>query len=95
MKHWFKEAGFSILVFVIGAAIMILGWWVSMINISVERYSGVNFTSLWSLAGLALIFVGAYLPFASRAVHLRRERKFDQERKEALAREADVDPSAQ
>lgn len=46
----------------VGAALMVTGWWVSMLNMSIDRFSGTDYTNFWTLFGLALIFIGAYLP---------------------------------
>jgi hypothetical protein len=65
--------------FVIGGLIMVGGWWISMLNVSLDKMApSPNFTSGWTLFGLAMIFIGAYLPFMivglrSRFVHKRRE----------------------
>lgn len=67
--------------FIVGGVIMVAGWWISMLNVSLDKMApSPNFTSGWTLFGLALIFVGAYLPFAivglrSRFVHKRQELK--------------------
>jgi hypothetical protein len=58
--------------YLIGAALMVGGWWLSMLNISIDRYSGTDFTNFWTLLGLGLIFVGAYLPFIVIRIRSRR-----------------------
>ncbi|MFN8126461.1 MAG: hypothetical protein U0R64_08155 [Candidatus Nanopelagicales bacterium] len=64
--------------FIAGALLMVGGWWLSMLNISIDRYSGTDFTNLWTIFGLIMIFIGAYLPFMivglrARFVRKRRE----------------------
>lgn len=64
--------------FIAGALLMVGGWWLSMLNISIDRYSGTDFTNFWTILGLVMIFVGAYLPFMivglrARFVRKRRE----------------------
>ena len=48
--------------YIVGAALLVGGWWLSMLNISIDRYQGSDFTNFWTLLGLALIFLGAYMP---------------------------------
>lgn len=46
----------------IGFILLVLGWYISILNISLTRLqSSVLFTK-WALLGLGLILVGAYLP---------------------------------
>ncbi len=64
--------------FIAGALLIVGGWWLSMLNISIDRYSGTDFTNFWTILGLIMIFVGAYLPFMivglrARFVNKRRE----------------------
>lgn len=65
--------------FIAGGLLMVAGWWISMLNIRVDNFQDPDFTSFWTLFGLAIIFVGAYLPFM--IVSLRR--RFVRKRKEA------------
>lgn len=65
--------------FIAGGLLMVAGWWISMLNIRVDNFQDPNFTSFWSLFGLAMIFIGAYLPFM--IVSLRG--RFVRKRKEA------------
>jgi hypothetical protein len=48
--------------YVVGALFMVGGWWLSMLNISIDRYSGTDFVNTWTILGLILIFIGAYIP---------------------------------
>ena len=76
MKSFFvKFAGH-----LIGAALMVTGWWVSMLNMSIDRFSGTDYTNFWTLFGLALIFIGAYIPtwiawWRDRSVEKEKEAK--------------------
>ncbi|MBN1869514.1 MAG: hypothetical protein JW847_02915 [Candidatus Omnitrophica bacterium] len=46
----------------IGFILMVMGWYISILNISLTRLqSSVLFTK-WALLGLGLIIIGAYLP---------------------------------
>ncbi|MEI2716920.1 MAG: hypothetical protein V9E98_07970 [Candidatus Nanopelagicales bacterium] len=65
--------------FLAGAVLIIGGWWLSMLNVAIDRYEpGTDFTNFWTIFGLVMIFIGAYLPFMvvglrSRFVHKRKE----------------------
>lgn len=49
--------------FLAGALLMIGGWWISMLNVRLDNFQDPNFTSFWTIFGLVMIFIGAYLPF--------------------------------
>lgn len=55
---------FGAIGYLVGALLMVGGWWLSMLNISIDRYSGTDFINTWTVLGLILIFIGAYIPVA-------------------------------
>lgn len=58
-----------------GAILIVAGWWISMLNISIDRYSAHDFTNFWTLLGLVFIFLGAYLPVMLIKWHERKLRR--------------------
>lgn len=98
MKSFFvKFAGH-----LIGAALMVTGWWVSMLNMSIDRFSGTDYTNFWTLFGLALIFIGAYIPtwiawWRDRSVEKEKKTKAEAEalaaQQQASGAPADAAPS--
>lgn len=67
---------FNTVCFLGGAILIVAGWWISMLNISIDRYSGQDFTNFWTILGLVLIFGGAYLPLV--LIKLREVRQSQQ-----------------
>lgn len=45
-----------------GVVAILIGWWISMLNISINRYYDRQFVNFWTLFGLALILLGAFVP---------------------------------
>lgn len=95
MKSFFvKFAGH-----LIGAALIVGGWWITMLNISIDRYGGSDYTNFWTLSGLAMIFVGAYIPtwiawWRDRTVSKEKKAKAEAEALVAQQAEAGTTPPA-
>jgi|JI10StandDraft_1071094.scaffolds.fasta_scaffold1238532_2 hypothetical protein len=67
--------------FIAGGLLMVAGWWISMLNIRVDNFQDPNFTSFWTLFGLVMIFIGAYLPFmivGLRGRFVRKRKELDE-----------------
>ncbi|TGK17911.1 hypothetical protein EHO61_10605 [Leptospira fluminis] len=45
-----------------GLALILLGWWTTIINVATLRFAGESYFNKWTYTGLGLILVGAYLP---------------------------------
>ncbi len=77
--------------FIAGGLLMVGGWWISMLNIRVDNFQDPDFTSFWTLFGLAIIFIGAYLPFlvvGLRGRFVRKRQELDQLNKQYAAEHA-------
>ncbi len=46
----------------IGIMLMVVGWYISIINVGLSRYTTNVLFTKWTMAGLILIILGAYLP---------------------------------
>ncbi len=46
----------------IGFFLMIVGWYVSIINVGLDKFMGATIITRWTISGLAMILLGAYLP---------------------------------
>ncbi len=46
----------------IGFGLMVVGWYISIINVGLDKFMGATIVTRWTLAGLASILLGAYLP---------------------------------
>jgi hypothetical protein len=46
----------------IGLALMCIGWYISILNVGLTRFQTDVLFSKWTLFGLTLIIIGAYLP---------------------------------
>lgn len=71
-----------------GAVLLVAGWWISMLNISIDRFQGTDFTNFWTLLGLVLIFIGAYLPIVIAKWRSRTVRRHHAELERAAQRGA-------
>jgi hypothetical protein len=47
---------------IIGLVLMVLGWYVSIVNVGLDKFTSPTIFTKASAAGLGLILVGAYLP---------------------------------
>lgn len=46
----------------VGISCMIIGWYISILNVGLARFQKDILFTKWTLIGLALIIIGAYLP---------------------------------
>ena len=46
----------------IGFILMIIGWYMSIIDAGLVKFSSTSIITTWTLTGLVLILIGAYLP---------------------------------
>lgn len=46
----------------IGFFLMMVGWYVSIINVGLDKFMGATIITRWTISGLAMILLGAYLP---------------------------------
>ena len=69
----------------IGAGLIVAGWWISMLNMSIDRFSGTDYWNFWTVLGLVMIFIGAYIP---SWIATLRDRKVKKEKE--LKAEADA-----
>jgi hypothetical protein len=59
----FKRFKQAVIPHLFGFCLMVFGWWISILNVGLDKFSsqGLLF-NFWTLLGLALIIIGAYLP---------------------------------
>ncbi|MGV1003936.1 MAG: hypothetical protein ACOYEV_04030 [Candidatus Nanopelagicales bacterium] len=86
--------GYKALCQVGGIAAMVAGWWVSMLNISIDRYAGNDFFNFWTVLGLVLILLGALVPQFLISLHNRklRQREIEAARLVTQAAAMPLDP---
>lgn len=46
----------------IGFLLMLVGWYVSIINVGLDKFMGATIITRWTISGLTMILFGAYLP---------------------------------
>lgn len=46
----------------IGFCLLVTGWWISILNVGLDKFSPNTMFTPWTFFGLALIIIGAYLP---------------------------------
>lgn len=46
----------------IGLVLMLSGWYISILNVGLDKFSPNALISKWTLTGLAMILLGAYIP---------------------------------
>lgn len=46
----------------IGFFLMVIGWYVSIVNVGLEKFVANTILTKWSGIGLGMILLGAYLP---------------------------------
>ena len=47
---------------VIGFGLIVLGWYISILNVGLARFQENVLFTKWTFLGLAIIIIGAYLP---------------------------------
>ncbi len=53
---------FSIIPHLIGLCLIVLGWYISILNVGLSRFQENVLFTKWTLIGLGLILLGAYMP---------------------------------
>lgn len=74
----------------LGAGLIVAGWWISMLNMSIDRFSGVDYVNFWTVTGLVLIFIGAYIPAVISKWVDRKRRKEKEAKAKLEVRAAEV-----
>ncbi|EQA61578.1 hypothetical protein [Leptospira alexanderi] len=46
----------------VGLILIAIGWYISILNVGLTRFTENVLITKWTLSGLALIVIGAYLP---------------------------------
>ena len=46
----------------IGICLMVIGWYISILNVGLTRFQADILFTKWTLLGLILIILGAYIP---------------------------------
>ncbi len=57
-----SKIGSAILPNLVGIGLMIVGWYLSILNVGLTRFQANVLFTKWTLLGLALIIIGAYVP---------------------------------
>jgi hypothetical protein len=52
----------TILPNLLGLLVMIIGWYISILNVGLTRFQADVLFTKWTLFGLILIIIGAYIP---------------------------------
>lgn len=67
-----------------------------MLNMSIDRFSGVDYVNFWTVTGLVLIFIGAYIPtvLSKWIDHKRRKEKEAKAKLEVRAAEVAQEQAA-
>jgi hypothetical protein len=58
----FDKIGSVIIPNLIGIGLIIIGWYISILNVGLTRFQADVLFTKWTLLGLVLILIGAYLP---------------------------------
>ena len=48
--------------YALSLGLIVLGWWISVQNTGLDRFQSSSIFTGWTLAGLVIILVGAFLP---------------------------------
>lgn len=56
------KIGHIILPNLVGICLMVIGWYISILNVGLTRFQADVLFTKWTLTGLILIIIGAYLP---------------------------------
>ncbi|HSV98115.1 MAG TPA: hypothetical protein VLM75_14430 [Spirochaetota bacterium] len=57
-----EKTGSFILPNLTGVALMVIGWYISILNVGLTRFEPNVLFTKWTLMGLGLIIIGAYFP---------------------------------
>lgn len=60
--HAMSKIGSAVLPNLIGIGLMVFGWYLSILNVGLTRFQANVLFTKWTLLGLALILIGAYVP---------------------------------
>ena len=60
--------GRIILPHLIGFGLIVIGWYISILNVGLTRFQTNILFTKWTVTGLVLILVGAYLPEVWRKI---------------------------
>ncbi len=60
--------GKIILPHLIGIGLIVIGWYISILNVGLTRFQTNILFTKWTVMGLALILIGAYLPEVWRKI---------------------------
>ncbi len=60
--------GKIILPHLIGTGLIVIGWYISILNVGLTRFQTNILFTKWTVMGLALILIGAYLPEVWRKI---------------------------
>ena len=50
----------------LGLILMVAGWYISIVNVGLDRFTSTSLITNWTLLGLGMILLGAYIPEISR-----------------------------
>lgn len=56
-----------------GTIFIVLGWYISILNVGLARFQTNILFTRWTFLGLGLIFVGAYIPDAWSWIRSRKK----------------------
>ncbi len=57
-----NKIGSALLPNLVGIGLMVAGWYLSILNVGLTRFQANVLFTKWTLLGLALIIIGAYVP---------------------------------
>lgn len=46
----------------VGIGLMVVGWYISLLNVGLSRFQSTVLFTRWTFLGLVLIIIGAYMP---------------------------------
>ncbi len=57
-----SKIGSAVIPNLVGIGLMVFGWYLSILNVGLTRFQANVLFTKWTLLGLALILIGAYVP---------------------------------
>lgn len=57
----------------IGLFFIVLGWYISILNVALARFQTNILFTKWTFAGLVIIIIGAYIPFVWHLIANRKK----------------------